>query len=132
MQKPNVNDTSLFICQLPQDIQEQIKHDLEVYALENGITLEVDEVTGEYLAMQDRFCNIEDIYNITESTVISTLPKETQDEIINEVIDYHFCNGNGILTNDDIETVLNSSLGELENVIDLENYLWILNESNIL
>lgn len=123
MQKPNVKDTSLFICQLPQDIQEQIKQDLETYAKENEITLEVDEVTGEYLAMQDRFCNIEEIYNITESTIISTLPKEIQDEIINEVSDYHFCNGNGILTKEDIETILNSSLGDLESVIELENYL---------
>lgn len=63
MQKPNVKDTSLFICQLPQVIQEQIKHDLETYAKQNEITLEVDEVTSEYLAMQDRFCTIEEIYN---------------------------------------------------------------------
>lgn len=123
MQKPNVNDTSLFICQLPQETQKQIKHDLEVYAKENEITLEVDEVTGEYLAMEDRFCNIEEIYNITESTIVSALPKEIQDEIINEVSDYHFSNGNGLLTKDDIQTILNSSLGELEEVIDLENYL---------
>ncbi len=123
MQKPNVKDTSLFICQLPQDIQEQIKQDLETYAKENEITLEVDEVTGEYLAMQDRFCNIEEIYNITESTIVSSLPKEIQDEIINEVSDYHFSNGNGILTKEDKETILNSSLGDLENVIELENYL---------
>lgn len=63
MQKPNVTDTSLFICQLPLDIQEQIRHDLEVYAQENEITLEVDEITGEYLAMQDRFCSLEELYN---------------------------------------------------------------------
>lgn len=62
MQKPNVTDTTLFICQLPQDIQNQIKQDLETYANENGITLEVDEITKEYLAMQDRFCNLEEIY----------------------------------------------------------------------
>lgn len=60
---------------------------------------------------------------MTKSTIISSLPKEIQDEIINEVSDYHFSNGNGILTKEDIQTILNSSLGELENVIDLENYL---------
>lgn len=60
---------------------------------------------------------------MNKSTIISTLPKEIQDSIINEVFDYHFCNGNGILTKEDIKTILNSSLGELEEVIELENYL---------
>lgn len=60
---------------------------------------------------------------MTKLTIVSTLPKEIQDEIINEVFDFHFCNGDGILTKEDIETILNSSLGDLENVIELENYL---------
>lgn len=62
MQKPNVSDTSLFICQLPQDIQDQIKQDVETHAYENGYILEIDEETNEYVALSRRFCDIDDMY----------------------------------------------------------------------
>lgn len=48
---------------------------------------------------------------------------ELQNLIINDVANFHFCNGNGILTEEEKELILNSTLEELENVLAIENYI---------
>lgn len=61
-QKFKIDHNNRFIHTLPEEVQTQIRKDLETYAEENGETLEIDPETDEYLAMSDRFCWIEDIY----------------------------------------------------------------------
>ena len=63
MTKPVINKTSCFICTLSEEVQKQIRKDLENHAEENGYTLEIDEETGDYIAMSGRFCDIEEVYN---------------------------------------------------------------------
>lgn len=60
--KPIIINTSLFICQLPKVTQEQIKKDIEIYVINHDFKLEIDNESNDYIAMQGRFCDIEEIY----------------------------------------------------------------------
>lgn len=62
MNKPYRGKTSAFICTLPEETQNQIRKDLETYAEKQGFELEKD-FTGDYIAMNGRFCDIEEIYH---------------------------------------------------------------------
>lgn len=52
---------NIFIMQLSEEEQNEIKAKLETYAKENDFELEIDEETGEYVAMLGRLCDIEDV-----------------------------------------------------------------------
>lgn len=54
---------------------------------------------------------------------IATLPEEVQAQILEDVIHYNFCNGGYTMTAEEIDTVLNSRLCDLEEIIDLDDYV---------
>lgn len=59
---------------------------------------------------------------ITKTQYVSTMSKEVQERILADVEDSLFCNGFS-MTELDKDTVLNSRLCDLEEVIDLEDYI---------
>ena len=56
--------TNLFICQLSESVQTEIRKSLEEHAKINGYGLEIDAETNDYLAMSGRIFDIAEIYKI--------------------------------------------------------------------
>lgn len=54
---------------------------------------------------------------------VATFPREVQEQILEDVIHYNFCNGGYTMTAEEIDIVLNSRLCDLEEVIDIEDYI---------
>lgn len=54
---------------------------------------------------------------------IATLPEEVQAQILDDVFHFHFCDSGHFITEEEKEMVLNSRLCDLEEIIDLDDYI---------